>query len=166
MIGLAILLFFVGIGLVVAEVLIPSFGLFTLLSGSCLVGSIYLAFAVNAVTGTVFLLAALLLVPVAVLSGLRLLRTSRFGKRILLSAPDTRKSVDAIYANNTALVGKRGRAVSPLRPAGTIDINGDRIPVVTEGSMVDQGREVEVIAVEGNRILVRDVDVAEEEDIL
>ena len=41
----------------------------------------------------------------------------------------------------------------------SIDINGERVAVVTEGSMVALGREVEVIAVEGNRILVRDVDV-------
>jgi membrane-bound serine protease (ClpP class) len=47
--------------------------------------------------------------------------------------------------------------VTPLRPAGTADFDGERIPVVTEGDHVTAGRTVEVVAVEGNRIVVRPV---------
>src|SRR5690606_17678313 len=51
------------------------------------------------------------------------------------------------------LVGRTGRAVTPLRPAGTAEIDGRRWDVVTEGSFVEAGRPVRVVAVEGLRIV-------------
>jgi membrane-bound serine protease (ClpP class) len=53
------------------------------------------------------------------------------------------------------LVGKRGRALSVLRPSGIADIEGQRIHVSTDGQFVEAGSEVEVTRVEGSRIEVR-----------
>ncbi len=164
MIYLAVALFVLGLVLALVEVLIPSFGLFTLMCCGCIVGSVAIAFGVGNTAGIAFIVASFIGVPVTVLLGFKLLRTSRFGNRILLAATDTRKTVDSIYEDNTSLIGRQGIAVSSLRPSGTIDIDGERVPVVTEGDRVAKGRTVEVIAVEGNRIVVRPTEPAQNEE--
>ena len=53
-----------------------------------------------------------------------------------------------------ALVGRTGEAATTLKPTGTIELDGDRIDVVTEGEFVEQGARVRVLYVEGNRVVV------------
>ncbi len=57
-----------------------------------------------------------------------------------------------------AKVGQRGRTLSQLRPAGRAMINGKRVDVVTEGSLIEADVEIIVITVEGNRVVVRAVE--------
>jgi len=52
-------------------------------------------------------------------------------------------------------VGDRGVTLSMLRPAGFARLRGERYDVVTEGEMIEKGEPVEVLAVQGNRIVVR-----------
>ncbi len=53
-------------------------------------------------------------------------------------------------------VGQSGVARSPLRPGGRATF-GDAVPidVVTEGDYIDSGQPIRVIAVQGNRVVVR-----------
>jgi len=55
------------------------------------------------------------------------------------------------------LVGKRGTAVTMLRPAGRAAIGKDIFDVTTEGDLVAKDSTVEVIAQKGNNIIVREV---------
>ena len=55
----------------------------------------------------------------------------------------------------SALVGHSGQSVSPLRPAGVALIDGKRVDVVTNGEFIQPETEVEVIDVEGRRVVVR-----------
>lgn len=57
------------------------------------------------------------------------------------------------------LVGKTGVAQTHLRPAGAALIDGQRVDVVAESERVDAGARVEVVAVQGNRVVVRRVSV-------
>jgi len=50
-----------------------------------------------------------------------------------------------------------GKALTILRPAGTVIINNERIDVVSEGGFIEQNTKVIVIKVEGARIVVREV---------
>jgi membrane-bound serine protease (ClpP class) len=50
-----------------------------------------------------------------------------------------------------------GIAQTNLRPSGTAMINGQRVDVVTEGPMIEQGAAIKVVAVEGMRVVVRAV---------
>jgi membrane-bound serine protease (ClpP class) len=45
--------------------------------------------------------------------------------------------------------------VSPLRPAGIADFHGERVDVVSQGEYIAAGEPVEVVRVEGNRVVVR-----------
>jgi membrane-bound serine protease (ClpP class) len=54
-------------------------------------------------------------------------------------------------------VGKKGVAVTDLRPSGWITVNENRIFVVSEGDYIDQGDPVIILSVEGNRVVVRKI---------
>lgn len=60
-------------------------------------------------------------------------------------------------ASRTDLLGKTGTALTPLRPSGTIIIDNERIDAVTEGGYINSGARVEVVEVEGVRIVVREL---------
>lgn len=53
-----------------------------------------------------------------------------------------------------AEAGDVGQAVTPLRPAGTMEIEGRAVDVVTDGLFVDSGSRVRVVRVEGARVVV------------
>jgi membrane-bound serine protease (ClpP class) len=53
------------------------------------------------------------------------------------------------------LKGQHGTAETPLRPAGFARIGGKRVDVVTRGELVETGVPVEVIQVEGARVVVK-----------
>jgi len=54
-----------------------------------------------------------------------------------------------------SMVGRRGVALSPLRPSGTARFGEERLTVVTEGDFLPNGSEVEIVSVSGSRIVVR-----------
>ena len=58
-------------------------------------------------------------------------------------------------ADLSYLEGKPGKSVTPLRPAGIAEIDGSRMDVVSEGTYIPAGVEIEVIKVEGRRVVVR-----------
>jgi membrane-bound serine protease (ClpP class) len=51
-------------------------------------------------------------------------------------------------------LGKRGTTLSPLRPAGVADIEGERVDVVSSGEFVEAGQSIEAVQVEGARVVV------------
>ena len=51
-------------------------------------------------------------------------------------------------------VGEKGRAITPLRPAGKARFGGEPFDVVTQGDFIAAGESVKVCAVDGNRIVV------------
>jgi membrane-bound serine protease (ClpP class) len=54
-------------------------------------------------------------------------------------------------------LGMRGTVITPLRSAGTVLINEKRIDAVSEAEYINKDVEVEVIKIEGSRIVVRRV---------
>ena len=99
--------------------------------------------------------ALVFVIPISII-GLSLFRDSSAGKTFILSASE--KAEDGFQAapkELTALVGKSGKTVTPLRPAGVALINGQRVDIVTQGEFVAPETEVEVILVEGSRVVVR-----------
>ena len=54
--------------------------------------------------------------------------------------------------------GRERVVVAPLRPSGTVEIEGRRVSVVSDGQLLDKGRRVRVVLVEGSRVVVEAVD--------
>jgi membrane-bound serine protease (ClpP class) len=66
-----------------------------------------------------------------------------------------------------SLVGKRGRALSDLRPGGFARIDGKRVDVVTQGDYIREGDLIEVVADDRYRrvvMLIESEDETEPED--
>ncbi len=53
------------------------------------------------------------------------------------------------------LLGAVGSAVTPLVPGGKVRFGDELVDVVTDGDFIDPGREVQVVEVRGNRVVVR-----------
>jgi membrane-bound serine protease (ClpP class) len=56
-----------------------------------------------------------------------------------------------------ALLGAIGVAATTLRPAGKARFGDDYLDVIAEGDFVNPGSRVQVIEIEGNRIVVKEV---------
>ena len=56
--------------------------------------------------------------------------------------------------SRTRYIGMRGTAVTPLRPTGIVEIDGERIEVETEGGFIASGSEVRVLTVTRTRFIV------------
>ena len=54
-----------------------------------------------------------------------------------------------------ALEGARGVAITDLHPAGVANVDGQRVDVVTEGGYIASGTQIEIVADEGYRRVVR-----------
>ena len=154
----ALLLFLAGLALVVIELFIPSMGLLAVLSGTCFIASIVFAFGVSATWGVVFLIAPIVIVPILLLVGFKVFPHTPIGRKLMLAAPDrsdAERGSDVSSETLHHLIGRTGVAVSMLRPAGVIEIDDERIDVITDGEFVEPGTKVVVAEVEGNRALVR-----------
>jgi membrane-bound ClpP family serine protease len=64
---------------------------------------------------------------------------------------------EAVRPETAALLGALGVAATPLRPAGKVKFGDEYIDVVAEGSYVEPGARVQVVEIEGNRIVVKEV---------
>jgi membrane-bound serine protease (ClpP class) len=89
-------------------------------------------------------------------------------RRLMLTPPDHATAADLMGAATLAATGTSlegvvrpndlGKAVTPLRPAGKAVFGSRYVDVVAEGAFVPPGSKVRVIAVVGNRVVVRGTD--------
>lgn len=150
-----IILFILGVGLVIAELFLPH-GIAGVIGAIAIIGSIILAGGDPLTMG----ISVLIAIAIAVIGMVILMKF--FGKKlhllnkmVLMDATDT-ESGYVSNVNRTELLGKLGETVTPLRPSGTIILDGERIDVVSEGNYIDAGKHVKIVKVEGSRIVVRE----------
>ena len=62
-----------------------------------------------------------------------------------------------LLERDRGLVGKQGTSLTVLRPAGKARIGDELIDVVSDGPFISSGRQIEVVAVSGNRVVVREL---------
>ena len=115
----------------------------------------YLAFGLSAAWGTA---AVFLSVAVAVLA-VRLVARSRLGRQLVLDDAGARdwKATEETLED---LLGREGRTLTPLRPAGLAEIDERRVDVVADSEFLDAGIDVRVCEVEGNRVVVEAMEDA------
>ncbi len=151
-----IFLLVLGLFMVCLEIFIPG-GIVGTLGGVALVGSIILGFTEQGTTfGMYWMSGVLLLALIGIFLSIKFLPHSPAGKRLFLRSDESGfKSTEEGLAE---LIGKKGSALTYLRPSGMVEIDGKRLDVVTGGEFIPQGTEVEVIKIEGNRVVVRAVN--------
>ncbi len=145
----------VGIVLLIVEIFTPGLGAAGLLGLLALLGAVLLQ--IGNPVGILFMIALVLfLVAVALLIFLRLGTKGKFDRsKLVLSDSIQGDSTGLEQPSYQQLVGKTGVADTVLRPAGKALIEGKLFDVVTSGEFILKGREIQVTAVEGLRILVK-----------
>jgi membrane-bound serine protease (ClpP class) len=158
---LAVFLYIVCAGLIVAEVFIPSAGLLTICAVACLIGGVWIFFHHSTAAGWVGLATGIIMVPSLLALAYKILPRTRFGKQMML-APPVRDRGDAIADTPelAELLGRMGRVVTTLRPVGMCDFDGHRVECVAESGFVEKDKVVTVIRVEGTQVTVRVMDEA------
>jgi membrane-bound ClpP family serine protease len=156
----AIFLFILCAILLVLEIFIPSLGLLTVLALLCLAAGIALFFQVSVTVGWVGVWTALVLIPVVWIIVYKLLPKTKLGQVLVL-----RKRQEALPGipdqdKLKALVGQTGVVLTPCRPVGMCEIDGNRVTCVSEAHFLAKDTKVKVIDVEGNKITVRKLDSA------
>lgn len=150
----AIGLILIGFVLILIEIfLIPGITIAGIGGGLAILGGVFYAYKYLGPTEAAWCLGSSL-----VLGGilLRFVIKTRSWRRLVLDAKESgEEGFRSTRSELEALVGKEGVAVTPLRPAGTALIEGERINVVTEGAFVERDSRVTVVEVEGNRVVVQ-----------
>jgi membrane-bound ClpP family serine protease len=156
----AILLLILGLFLIVLEVLIPSGGLLGLFATAALIASVVFGYMESTTVGVVMLVCMIILVPVTLSTGFRILPHTRIGRQLInipaVETAEQRGKAGVSERSFETLVGKTGRAVSDLRPSGAIEIHGETFSAVSDGSMIEADAEVVVRRIDGNSIVVEE----------
>jgi membrane-bound ClpP family serine protease len=153
---LPIILQLVGVVVIIAEIIIPSGGILSIAALGVFGYSLFIVFnEISMTIGFSFVAADLILIPVLVIVGLKLLARSPVTLRKTLSR---KEGVSSQSSELESYVGMQGNAVTDLRPAGIAVINGKRVDVVTRGDYLEKDSAIIVTTVTGNQIIVRKKD--------
>ena len=168
-----IALFFVGVVLLVVEVLVlPGFGVAGIAGILCCIVALLAMLVGNAptefpwpdttgawrtfTTGTLWLMAAFVAAAmVGVVLGRYLHRVPLAGRLVLAvpGAPDTAPTSEAAPIRHVR-PGQVGKVTQTCRPVGKVEIDGEFLDAIAEGAFAEAGSEVVVLRVEGNRVVI------------
>jgi membrane-bound serine protease (ClpP class) len=174
LVGLAgweeLILLTVGVVLLGIEIfVVPGFGVFGVLGIGGILASIYLSMIGSMSTLVDYTNAAMVLsasMLIVLVSGWAIMRTLPKNMRlyrsgILLGEVTGRETGYLSATVRGELVGRRGVAVTDLRPAGVGRFDGERIDIVAEEGWLTAGTAIEIVRAEGYRHVVRSAESTE-----
>lgn len=161
---------FLALMLFAVEIFIPTAGMVGILCGICAIASIVAFFQHSSSAGGFAILVYLVATPFLLVYGVKLWSHSPIGRRLILGGTDTvdgrglddqevEDRVEAMAAssrrNDDAMIGRMATTATPLRPVGIIRFEGRRLDALSEAGIIEEGVEVEIVAVVDNQIKVR-----------
>lgn len=161
-----ILIFIIGLALLLIEIFyIPGFGLLGILGIILMIGSIFFGLigdfpiiSENEISNALIQLAGALVASIVFLFVLwKFLPGVPIWGRLILSTSENQTEGFTSNPDFTFLIGKRGKALTLLRPAGIALIENKRYDVITEGEFISKGEDVEVVEVVGSKIIVKKI---------
>jgi membrane-bound serine protease (ClpP class) len=174
LVGLAgweeLILLSIGLVLLAVEIfVVPGFGVFGVLGIGGVLGAIYLSMIGSMSTLVDYTNAAMVLsasMLIVLVSGWAILRSLPKNMRlyrsgILLGEVTGRETGYLSSAVRGELVGRRGVAITDLRPAGVGRFEEERIDIVAEEGWLTAGTPIQIVRAEGYRHVVRAVETAE-----
>ncbi|MBI3928687.1 MAG: hypothetical protein HY319_24315 [Armatimonadetes bacterium] len=157
---LPVCLFLVGMALIALELLvIPGVGAVGILGAITVGAAVVLSFG-DLRAGLAALLAATSASIVCGAAALRYLPENRLVRKWMVlqpPAPGARPEEAAPAAESSIGWSSFGTAKTDLRPGGAAEFDGRRIDVVADGQFIKAGRSVEVVKIEGSKIVVREI---------
>ena len=152
----AIVLLVIGIALIAAEFFVPG-GILGLLGAGAVIGSLFMSgydLGHMAMSVSIAFLVALI---AAVILFRQIGMDKGIFRHVILKDSTATELGYVSSVNRLELIGLEGNAVTPLRPSGTAELDGERIDVVSEGGFIDANKRIKVVKVEGVRIVVREI---------
>ena len=159
-----ILLFIVGVVLLIVEIfIVPGFGIFGISGIILMVAGLFLGLLSDFkfIDWTIISMALVQLAGSFVLSLILIYflskvlpKTQVWNKLILADNIESKSGYTVAKPEYQNLKGKIGKALTDLRPSGTVIIEGKRIDVVTTGEFIEEGSEVIVKREEGSAVFV------------
>jgi len=148
--ALVITLIILGALLLFAEILLPGMIAGTL-GICCLIASVVVAYTdLGATAGGIVIAVNLVGLALGTILFFKHFPSSRLAKPYV-----SQTVVGEINTTRHDLLDKTGVAKTQLHPSGKALIDGETVDVVTEGSLIEAGTPVKVVAVEGLRVIVR-----------
>lgn len=152
-----IAVFLAGILCIIIEMLMPTVGL---LAGAGVVAMLYsvvmtLGGDINAVYAMLVSFAMAVFIFALIV---KKLPSSKLWNRLTLKDKSNTANGYVSAEPREELLGKRGIVVTELRPSGSALIADKLVDVISEGAFLTKGEKIIVVAVNGNRVLVRKVN--------
>jgi len=147
-----VFLFVFGLAAICVELFIPGVVL-GLIGACCSIGAIVMAYSREGdshLLGHILLGSGLGFIPIVFLLWIFVL--SHF------FALKKQQTATASPEGQHGFLGKQGVTVTKLRPSGAARIDGRRVDVVARGVIIEPNVRIEVIAVDGNRVVVETVE--------
>ncbi|MGM8213518.1 NfeD family protein [Virgibacillus sp. W0430] len=153
----AVILLILGIVLIVLEFFVPG-GIIGLIGVGAIIGSLFLSgYDIGHMSMSIAIAFIVSIIAAVILFKSIGLEKGIF-RHIILRDRTTSDLGYVSSSNRLDLIGKKGVAVTPLRPSGTALIDNERLDVVTEGSFIDVNKKITIVKVEGMRIVVRELE--------
>ena len=156
--SLTVWLLALGVLLLIVELfVIPGFGVCGGLGILSVLASFVLA-APNPAAAVWSLLIALALSIAIICFSLKNKKTRKLWSRLVLAQKlDEESGFASADLSLTRFQGHCGRSLTTLRPSGSALIDDEKVDVVTQGEYIEADRPVQVILVEGVRVVVREM---------
>ena len=151
-----LLIFIGGIALIGLEMFIPGGIVGT-------VGVITLVYAIIYVNKSTYYIAFILVISLILAVILYYVNRNVFHKKLMFLdrfvLNDSISTEDGYVASESRLelLGQKLIAYTDLRPAGVAILDNEKLDVVTDGDFIEKGNDIEVIRVEGMRIVVKKI---------
>lgn len=146
----------VGLALIVLEAFMPGFGLPGIAGIILHVIAVVLTwFSHGPVAALCMTVALLSIIAIAISVSLHSAAKGRLSKsRIVLNETESSEAGYRASEDMQVFLGKEGVATTVLRPTGMAEFDGVKLNVVSEGEYIQAGTRVQIVRVEGSRILV------------
>lgn len=142
-----------GLLLLAIELVVPGFGVFGIAGMACTTMGVFFIMG-GGLPALVILLGIYLVLALGVaFLCVYLPKESKYNPFVLW----TRQQNSEGYTGGedlSQLVGRQGKALTTLRPAGTISVEGRRLDVSSLGDYIEKDTPVTIVRVEGSKIFV------------
>ena len=145
--------FVIGSGLIIVEAFIPGFGVAGICGVVLEIVALRCCWLLHGTVPTLLALAGiLLLIGLAVFLSYRSAMNGRLSKSHLV-LKDTETAADGTKPDHW--IGMEGVAVTALRPAGQIEIDGTSLSAASTGDFIEKGSPVLVTGREGDHYVIK-----------
>jgi membrane-bound serine protease (ClpP class) len=150
-------LYVMGIVLLLVEGMVPGFGVAGI-AGLAMVLASVVMISSNFFQAVLMLIGTIAVAILLIITLYKLGYGKGYMKSMILSTEQKNDEGYVSAKGYEEYLGMKGTVLTPLRSSGTILLDGKRIDAVSEAEFIGKDAEVEVIKIEGSRIVVRKIN--------